>query len=157
MPAFDDQVAPGRAAQRRLARLAERPQLGRDAAGQADPKRIGRRAAHGCWQIRIGLARPEPRRLGLERPLHQLIQVARRRHVGRQAEEHAAQRARGTLLAPSPAIEERRHRRHAVVHGADPPSPGLDRPASFAVLTFVDGTAGDEQFVPLGKEVVVGQ
>jgi len=37
------------------------------------------------------------------------------------------------------------------------PLTALDRPASFAVLTFVDGTVGDEQFVPLGEKVVVGQ
>ena len=36
------------------------------------------------------------------------------------------------------------------------PLTALDRPASFAVLTFVDGTAGDEQFVPLREEAVVG-
>lgn len=36
------------------------------------------------------------------------------------------------------------------------PLTALGRPASFAVLTFVDGTAGDEQFVPLREEVVVG-
>jgi ureidoglycolate lyase len=37
------------------------------------------------------------------------------------------------------------------------PLTALDRPAGFAVLTFVDGTAGDEQFVPLREQVVVGQ
>ena len=35
------------------------------------------------------------------------------------------------------------------------PLTALDRPASFAVLTFVDGTAGDEQFVPLKELVIV--
>ncbi len=37
------------------------------------------------------------------------------------------------------------------------PLTALDRSASFAVLTFVDGTAADEQFVPLEEKVVVGQ
>lgn len=35
------------------------------------------------------------------------------------------------------------------------PLTALDRPASFAVLTFVDGTASDEQFVPLAEPVTV--
>ena len=35
------------------------------------------------------------------------------------------------------------------------PLTALDRPGSFAVLTFVDGTAGDEQFVPLSEEVTI--
>ena len=35
------------------------------------------------------------------------------------------------------------------------PLTALERPASFAVLTFVDGTASDEQFVPLAEPVTV--
>jgi ureidoglycolate lyase len=33
----------------------------------------------------------------------------------------------------------------------------LDRRARFAILTFVDGTPGDEQFVALPEKVVVGE
>jgi len=36
------------------------------------------------------------------------------------------------------------------------PLTALDQPGSFAVLTFVDGTASDEQFVPLAEQVMVG-
>lgn len=36
------------------------------------------------------------------------------------------------------------------------PITALERNARFAVLTFVDGTAGDEQFVPLAEPVLVG-
>ncbi len=36
------------------------------------------------------------------------------------------------------------------------PITALERNARFAVLTFVDGTAGDEQFVPLPEPVLVG-
>ena len=35
------------------------------------------------------------------------------------------------------------------------PLTALESPASFAVLTFVDGTASDEQFVPLAEPVTV--
>jgi ureidoglycolate lyase len=31
----------------------------------------------------------------------------------------------------------------------------LDRLARFAILTFVDGTSGDEQFVPLPEKVLI--
>ncbi len=36
------------------------------------------------------------------------------------------------------------------------PLTALDRPGSFAVLTFVDGTAADDEFVPLAEAVTVG-
>lgn len=35
------------------------------------------------------------------------------------------------------------------------PMTALDRPGRFVVLTFVDGTAGDEQFVPLPEPVLI--
>ena len=35
------------------------------------------------------------------------------------------------------------------------PLTALERPASFAVLTFVDGMAGDEQFMPLAEAITV--
>lgn len=36
------------------------------------------------------------------------------------------------------------------------PLTALDRAGSFAVLTFVDGTAADDEFVPLAKPVAIG-
>src|SRR3954469_7583674 len=58
--------------------------------------------------------------------------------VSAQPEEHVAKPARGTLLAPDPAIEEARHRRDAIVHRACPPALGFDRGAFAGLLLEVE-------------------
>jgi len=134
----DDQVTSGAAPQGGLARGAQGVQLGDDAAAEADPERVGRGPAQAGRHPGISRASAEQRRLGVKRLLDEVIEIARCCHVGRHAEEHVAQRARPALLAPNPAVEERRDGGHAVIDRSHPFAAGLDGGALAGLLLQVE-------------------